>query len=206
MKTKLFIIASMLTSMSFGQIDSLETNLCDSIFYGITSNVSINGNAVTHEYSGINWSEINHYWSVAYSPSDYNIISGNEQSSPYVIEFNNGADLTNYSAGLYLYYYDSLNNVFCSDTLFNENIFILNVNKVSTSKISIYPNPATSFVKIIGKNISNVDVIDLTGKKIENLLWNQESELNISSLNNGVYQIVVTTIEGVFTSKLMVQN
>lgn len=97
------------------------------------------------------------------------------------------------------------NPAIITNTTYNVNEYPAGLDKLNTSKISLYPNPAASLVKIYGENISNVDVIDLTGKKIENV-WNQQSELNISSLNNGVYQVVVTTVEGVYTSKLIVQN
>lgn len=98
------------------------------------------------------------------------------------------------------------NPAIITNTTYNVNEYPAGLDKLSTSKISLYPNPAASIVKINGENISNVEVIDLAGKKIENVLWNEQSELNISTLTNGVYQVIVTSNEGVFTSKLMVQN
>lgn len=74
----------------------------------------------------------------------------------------------------------------------------------TNASISIFPNPAKDHVQINAIGLSQVQVIDLTGR----LLLSVSSEGNTLQLTTegmkpGIYFINVTTTEGVFTHKLL---
>lgn len=67
-------------------------------------------------------------------------------------------------------------------------------NKLDANLVKIYPNPASSIVKIeINSNVKNIELFDITGKK---LLSTSETTININHLNTGIYIINIETTEG----------
>jgi hypothetical protein len=76
----------------------------------------------------------------------------------------------------------------------------------NNSKVNIYPNPATSILNIenvIGK-IDFVVVLDITGRKVLERRENP-SQINIESLEQGMYQLLITT-EGKNYSRKFIKN
>jgi hypothetical protein len=72
--------------------------------------------------------------------------------------------------------------------------------------IGLYPNPATSNVKVLmSKAIeSNISIVDMLGRKIsENTSQEREINIDIKDLPKGVYIIEVKTTEGVKTAKFV---
>jgi hypothetical protein len=89
----------------------------------------------------------------------------------------------------------------------------LSTNKLSTNSrsISVYPNPAYSKIKLAIKGSSiqqaSVQITDISGKtclSIQN--FNLENEIDVSMLRAGVYFVRLQTSEGIFQSKLIVQQ
>ena len=67
------------------------------------------------------------------------------------------------------------------------------------NQVIIYPNPATGFVKIIGINprqIQEVEIFDLTGDRIENLVLSNSNTIDISTIDKGVYLLKIKKING----------
>lgn len=58
----------------------------------------------------------------------------------------------------------------------------------NADKINLFPNPATSIVKIEGENVSLVSVFDMNGKIV---LETNQKQIDVSSLAKGVYSVVV---------------
>jgi sarcosine oxidase gamma subunit len=73
----------------------------------------------------------------------------------------------------------------------------LDVNSigVNTSDIKLYPNPASDIVHIDAPITVNISIRDMQGQAVLNK--DNATEVNISSLANGVYSILLTTKDGV---------
>lgn len=89
----------------------------------------------------------------------------------------------------------------------------LSVAESSFSEITIYPNPATNLIRIdfsrinSNQNIS-IEIFDVQGKKILNELRTSETvfDLNVSTLNTGLYLIKCSTETGnEFVQKLILE-
>ncbi len=67
------------------------------------------------------------------------------------------------------------------------------VNEFDNSLLTIYPNPADSFISIENLLVdSKVDLIDVVGKKIKSFkIESQNQRLDINGLNSGVYFVKV---------------
>lgn len=68
-------------------------------------------------------------------------------------------------------------------------------NTFSPEKVSVYPNPVTQTLTIVGNNMSSAQVYDLSGRIIESILLNN-NKLNVSSLSSGIYMIRMTDVMG----------
>ncbi|OAB78149.1 T9SS type A sorting domain-containing protein [Cochleicola gelatinilyticus] len=95
-----------------------------------------------------------------------------------------------------------------SGELFGNFIFggdcLLGVNTNTLSQISVFPNPTTGILKInipSGIEIENSVMYDVLGKVIPATFVN--GELNISSLQQGVYILKINTNSGVYTQQII---
>lgn len=63
---------------------------------------------------------------------------------------------------------------------------------------SVYPNPASEFVKISGAKNSNVEILTENGRLIEVITISSDNySYDVSSLSSGVYTFRVTDDHGV---------
>ncbi|WP_196890079.1 T9SS type A sorting domain-containing protein [Aureivirga sp. CE67] len=86
----------------------------------------------------------------------------------------------------------------------------LDVDSFGTdSSIAIYPNPATEILNITSKNaIEKVEIYSVLGKQIAEFNFesnNQSEQLNINSLDTGIYMIKVYSSVGEKQSKLIIK-
>ncbi len=61
--------------------------------------------------------------------------------------------------------------------------------------LSVYPNPATDFVKVNTENaaLQNIAIFDVTGKEVMNLnLSDNHSKIDVSGLDKGIYVMKIT--------------
>lgn len=81
-------------------------------------------------------------------------------------------------------------------------------NQEVTNTLTLYPNPATDFVRIEGvdeNTCSEISIFDLTGRLVR--IYPYCNELNVSDLQNGIYVLRVTGDDGVNkTSKLLISK
>ncbi|SDS06727.1 Por secretion system C-terminal sorting domain-containing protein [Polaribacter sp. KT25b] len=90
--------------------------------------------------------------------------------------------------------------------LLNPTAASLSVNDVFSSKISVYPNPATSFVKIsTSEKITGVEMYNLIGKKVLNVSSLSNEGVDVSNLSKGVYVLKVTSNNLVGTRKVIIE-
>ena len=76
--------------------------------------------------------------------------------------------------------------------------------------ISIYPNPANSFVNIKLNNSingqTNLRIVDLSGKVVYNsTIENQTTNIDLSGLNKGIYMVIVNSDTQNYNSKLVIK-
>lgn len=81
-------------------------------------------------------------------------------------------------------------------------------NQEVTNTLTLYPNPATDFVRIEGvdeNTCSEISIFDLTGRLVRKYPYC--NELNVSDLQNGIYVLRVTGDDGTNkTSKLLISK
>jgi len=73
--------------------------------------------------------------------------------------------------------------------------------------IGIYPNPVTAVLTIesLSVAIDNIKIYDLRGRLVEQVIINDESQINVSQLQKGIYMIEIKTSMGVLRKKLIKQ-
>ncbi len=74
---------------------------------------------------------------------------------------------------------------------------ITGVGTVNAGSINMYPNPATDMVYIILNNVdyteATVVIFDTKGRAVINQVFNGQAELNVSSLDAGIYFVKINT-------------
>jgi hypothetical protein len=97
----------------------------------------------------------------------------------------------------YVYDYDTLNYTGVSN------------QSLAATDLRVYPNPASDLITVTSNNaiISNVDIIDNTGKVVlrKSHLNKEEVNLDLTTLKSGVYYVRLATSKGVITEQLIVQ-
>jgi hypothetical protein len=83
------------------------------------------------------------------------------------------------------------------------------INEVSNSAISMYPNPAKTYVNIANQNsvLINLDVVDIQGKVVysDQLLPNSTNRLNTEVYNSGIYTLRFQSEKGLDYKKLIIE-
>jgi hypothetical protein len=88
----------------------------------------------------------------------------------------------------------------CSNLPFNSN---LKVSDFTNEKIKIHPNPTNSIININADfNIKSIEVYDVQGRVLETVLGNTKT-LDISSKQNGIYFLKITTEKGSKIEKIV---
>ena len=81
------------------------------------------------------------------------------------------------------------------------------INKITNpnEEISVYPNPATSFIQVSVNNeqLVKINLFDVLDNEI---LQTKQKHIDASNLPNGIYFIHVETLTGITTKKLIVQH
>ena len=72
---------------------------------------------------------------------------------------------------------------------------ITGIEEKTTTRFSVYPNPAVDFINIDSdKEIANVSVTNLTGNLL--ILKNNMTTVDVRNLNTGIYILTVTFADG----------
>jgi len=79
----------------------------------------------------------------------------------------------------------------------------LSIDEVEISDLKVYPNPVKDIINISGKEILNVEVFTLQGKKLFAPYSN--NQINISNLAQGVYILKIDSKNG-YSSKRIIKN
>ena len=96
-------------------------------------------------------------------------------------------------------YYQSSSNIE------DEGIIATGINSISSETISIYPNPAQSFIVINNKiQNSKYQIIDTKGQVVKEGLCSR-NRLSIKDLSKGTYIIKIISVNNVNTEKLIIE-
>ena len=74
------------------------------------------------------------------------------------------------------------------------------IDRANDANIAVYPNPASSMLRVEGEGIQQVEIIDVNGRVVMNT---QAGIINVESLVSGVYMVRVVTNDGVSTQKIV---
>ena len=101
----------------------------------------------------------------------------------------------------------------CSDTVMFLVDVTVGMNELSTSNLSIYPNPANEEVHVTFEQVAefmNIELIDATGRVLNNQVSNQMGAnlitFNVANLSSGFYTVRLTSSNVSETQKLMIQK
>ncbi len=82
---------------------------------------------------------------------------------------------------------------------------VLGTNDMDAAQVTLVPNPTTGIVKIMTDKSQDVNVFDLTGKRVfSQTNVGDNTTLNLSNLSKGVYVVVMTDDKGAETVKKLV--
>jgi pectin methylesterase-like acyl-CoA thioesterase len=139
----------------------------------------------------------------------YNVYQGNTllPTKVYPKETGNTLKISNLEDGSYsftLETVDNFGNISTSKATVTVMVTTVSVNDLTSSKLLVYPNPATSQLTIKGvENISRVEVIGLAGNVVKS--FNGSSAIDVSDLSKGAYMIKVYS-ENKSISKRFLKN
>jgi len=77
------------------------------------------------------------------------------------------------------------------------------LNDAESKALSVYPNPAADYIIVQGADKGELAVFDMSGRLILTSLFVTESNVDISSLAQGIYTVRITTSWGVIEKKLI---
>jgi hypothetical protein len=88
----------------------------------------------------------------------------------------------------------------------SENTVFLSSNDIS-STFKVFPNPASSYVKIQANNFSNrIILYDLNGSILLNKIYNQNQiEISVDFLSSGIYILKVINDSGFIYRKIIIR-
>ncbi|MDP3915226.1 MAG: T9SS type A sorting domain-containing protein [Bacteroidota bacterium] len=90
-----------------------------------------------------------------------------------------------------------------------KNILLSNteVTKIE-DRLNIYPNPASDFIHIQAENEGNFElkIVDLIGRQILSQHYLSGGKIDISTIQNGTYIIILNSNKGVLTQKLVINR
>ncbi len=86
----------------------------------------------------------------------------------------------------------------------------LGITEFENSKVALYPNPGTNFITISGDNqtIKKIAIVTTDGKTIfaQNNIHSNTFKLNVANYQDGIYMVVIETIEGVTVIKKIIKQ
>ncbi|MCE3295938.1 MAG: hypothetical protein K0R65_1652 [Crocinitomicaceae bacterium] len=81
---------------------------------------------------------------------------------------------------------------------------VLNVEEIAAGGVSIYPNPVSDILKIVGPE-GEITLLDVEGKELLKTAHKQQSTLDFSGFNPGIYFVRVNHNEEVTIHKIVKQ-
>lgn len=73
----------------------------------------------------------------------------------------------------------------------------------TANTVSIYPNPATSILNVNANGYNEVQIINMLGQVVYNTTMNDNAQINVRNLNDGVYFVRLNGANGTTTQKFI---
>ncbi|WP_343747901.1 T9SS type A sorting domain-containing protein [Fluviicola sp.] len=179
--------------------DSISPNLDLSTFrlisskHGVSASVNTSTRIVTFTFDNINLGQ---------SAVDLDASQG------YVVY--SISELPNLPVGTEIentaYIYFDFNPAIVTNTTYNINQTTLGLSGNSIEQIGMYPNPAKDKLQFSGASVKEITVYDLTGKVVLTACDLDSNEISLSTVQTGIYQVVLKTETGSSTQKLVIQK
>jgi DNA-binding beta-propeller fold protein YncE len=62
---------------------------------------------------------------------------------------------------------------------------------------ALYPNPTTNYITLTGVNDNaKISILDMNGRKVKELRYSIDKEINVSELNKGTYLMIIQDSNG----------
>jgi hypothetical protein len=85
-------------------------------------------------------------------------------------------------------------------------VLVISVSEGATSKVAMYPNPASDVLNIEAGNITQVTIINNLGQVVYNKAVDMDNvQINTSNFDKGMYVVRIHTATKVHTEKLIIQ-
>ncbi len=95
----------------------------------------------------------------------------------------------------------------CSDTTDCINVVISSIDKTSTKKLNVYPNPSSEIINFIEAMDGRVEVYNNISQLVYIKDIQGESAINLSSLPAGIYFMKLNSTDGnIYQSKIIIQH
>jgi pimeloyl-ACP methyl ester carboxylesterase len=94
-------------------------------------------------------------------------------------------------------------------TIKYENLLSIKDKNENNNIINIYPLPSTDFIYIdvIGSYNYNVNIYDVLGNKVEEIEnYKNNEKINLASLKNGIYSIIIQNNNLIYTEKIIINK
>ena len=81
------------------------------------------------------------------------------------------------------------------------------INEPSLQNLNIYPNPVQNelFIELENGQITEINILDLTGKAVYSMSNTNAKSINVSALKQGIYILKAHTESGVYTKRFIKQ-
>jgi len=104
-----------------------------------------------------------------------------------------------------VYIYFDYNSPIITNTTLNVNS-TLGLGDKTSEAITLYPNPTSAKFQIIGTDLEEIHIFDMTGKEVSVSKLTNTNSVDVESLSNGIYTCVISTKTGVYQQKLTIKK
>lgn len=164
-------------------------------------------------------------WTQVFYRTGSTMITGTTQTTPYIPDANTTWKIANISLATYTTYPNVLikivnvtdggNNLYIDNINLGSNTTNLNDNETSNHNLSVYPNPSNGHFYIEYESINpgdeSIEVSDILGRVVfeSNIkvraIGSQKIEVS-TPLQNGFYNVLLKTKQGVFIKKIVINK
>ena len=179
-------------------IDTLSTNLDLSTFklVGAKHNVAYHIDPATRI--------VEFTFNQIYLQPSSNDLDASQGFVIYEIEENTGLALNSEIENTAYIYFD-FNPAIITNTTYNVNTSLGN-SELMKEAITVYPNPASTSIQIVGTDLEEIRVFDMLGKEVLTAKLTNTNSVDVENLSNGIYNTVIITKTGTYQQKLTIKK
>lgn len=131
--------------------------------------------------------------SIGVNAQEYQMVVQKTDGTETTYSYDDLTSITFYDEGIYIH--PNSYSSYITELKFSEisKIYFItysSLNETSKDAVLLYPNPATSSLRIAGAENERVEIYSMDGKMVYNGI-NNGSEINVSSLEKGIYAVKI---------------